>query len=225
MKRRLANLQERARIRDYIEGRDDWENFVKEIGWDGILLAYSLTYPELTGKTIAQIASELNKDPYDVVFDILAIDGFNALMISFSMLQGDVDRAITHPLVMMGTDGVRSHPRTYGTVPRIIRRYVRELKLLTLEEAIRKMTSMPAKKLKLTDRGMIKEGFWADIVVFDPKKISDRATYGRPEEFPVGVKYVIVNGVITVREGKLTKEFGGKVLKHYKAATKEHGTK
>lgn len=214
MKRRLASPQERVRIRNYMEGRDDWENFVKEVGWDGILLAYSPTYPELTGKTIEEIASELGKDPYDVVFDVLAVDGFNALMVSFNMLQGDVDKVITHPLVMMGTDGVQPHPRTYGTAPRIIRRYVRELKLLTLEEAIKKMTSMPAKKLKLIERGMIKEGFWADIVVFDPKEISDKATYRKPKEFPAGIKYVIVNGVITVKEGKLTNEFGGKVLKH-----------
>ena len=130
-----------------------------------------------------------------------------------------------HPIAMIASDGMslspigilgkhKPHPRNYGTFPRVIANYVREEKLFTLEQAIRKMTSFPAQKLGLRERGTLTEGFWADLVVFEPSVIQDTATYEEPAQFPLGIKYVIVNGVVVVSEGRHTDATPGKLLKH-----------
>jgi len=218
LKERCKDPKTRAKLREFIEKRDDWENFVKQAGWDGIIIAYSPSHPEFEGKSIVEIAKLMQKDPYDVVFDIIAEDGLKAMMIIFVMNESDVEKIISHPYVMIGTDGLdigvgKPHPRAYGTFPRVLKVYVKEKGLITLEEAIRKMTSLPAQKLKLRDRGLIREGFWADIVIFDPKLISDEATYKEPRRKPKGIKYVIVNGVVEVEDGELTGKRGGRVLR------------
>ena len=218
LKERCRNPKTREEMKKFIEERTDWQNFVKEAGWENIVLAYSPTYPEFIGKNILEISKEWNKDPYDVVFDIIAEDGASAEMIIFMMDEKDVEIVISHPYVMIGTDGLDTgegnpHPRAYGTFPRVIGVYVRDKKLMTLEEAIRKMTSLPAQRLGLKDRGLIKEGMWADIVIFDPKTIRDRATYDNPRATPEGIEYVIVNGVISIEKGELTGEKGGKILR------------
>jgi N-acyl-D-amino-acid deacylase len=107
----------------------------------------------------------------------------------------------------------KPHPRTYGTFPRILSEYVRKTKLLTLEEAIRKMTSFPAQKLRLNDRGLIRKGMCADITVFDPEKIADKATYAKPYQYPIGIKYVIVNGKLVIADGKHTRQLPGRALR------------
>ncbi|MDK2870609.1 MAG: N-acyl-D-amino-acid deacylase [Pyrococcus sp.] len=218
LKERCKDTRTREQMRKFIEERSDWQNFVKQTGWENIVLVYSPSFPEFEGKNILEISKEWNKDPYDVVFDIIAKDGTSAEMIVFMMDEGDVERIIAHPYVMVGTDGLDTgvgfpHPRAYGTFPRVLGVYARDKKLMTIEEAVRKMTSFPAQRLGLKDRGVIKEGMWADIVIFDPKKIRDKATYQNSREKPEGIEYVIVNGVISIEEGELTRERGGKVLR------------
>jgi len=136
-----------------------------------------------------------------------------------SINEGDLVIALTHPLVMIGSDsglsknGRAIHPRAYGNYPRILRKYVREKGLLTLEEAVHKMTAMPAEKLRLRDRGLLAEGYKADIVIFDFDEITDRSDRENPNLIPVGVKEVFVNGVLSVHKGELTGELGGQALK------------
>ena len=205
------------------EVREKMMKFIKEQGgwvddWGSIIITYSPSHPEFVGKSVAEISKEVGKDAWELVFDIIAEDGVDAEMIEFAMCEEDVEKAVSHPYVMVGTDGLdtgvgQPHPRTYGTFPRVLRKYVIERKILSLEDAVRKMTSLPAQKLGLKDRGLIREGFWADIVVFNPKTIADRATYQKPRTPPEGIKYVIVNGVVEVEDGKLTGGLAGRVLR------------
>jgi N-acyl-D-amino-acid deacylase len=140
------------------------------------------------------------------------------------MCERDMRAVLRHSVSMIGSDssatapyGVlgkgKPHPRTYGTFPRVLGEYVRRKKLLTLEDAIRKMTSFPAQKLRLKDRGLLRKGMWADVTVFDPEKIRDKATYASPHQYPVGIKYVIVNGKVVIANGKHTRELPGKALR------------
>jgi N-acyl-D-amino-acid deacylase len=140
------------------------------------------------------------------------------------MREKDMRTVLKHPASMIGSDssstapyGVlgkgKPHPRTYGTFTRVLGEYVRNTKLLTLEEAIRKMTSFPAQKLRLNDRGLIKKGMWADITVFNPEKIAGKATYAKPHQYPIGVKYVTVNGKPVIANGKHTHQLPGKALR------------
>jgi N-acyl-D-amino-acid deacylase len=151
-------------------------------------------------------------------------------VVRFTMREGDVCTVLSHPLSMVGSDASiqatygllskgKPHLRAYGTFPRVIKRYVNELGILRLEEALRKMTSLPATKLKLFDRGIIRTGMCADIVVFNPSSISDEATYAEPHRYPKGIEYVIVNGKIVIEHGEHTKALPGKVLRltHEKA--------
>jgi dihydroorotase/N-acyl-D-amino-acid deacylase len=138
-----------------------------------------------------------------------------ASCIYHAMWEEDVERIMKHPYTMIASDGGESvpHPRSYGTFPRVLGHYVREKNILSLEEAIRKMTSLPAKRLGLTDRGLIKEGNYADITIFDPNGIIDRSTFGQWRNYPDGIDYVIVNGVVTFENGEMTKNRAGKVLR------------
>ena len=136
------------------------------------------------------------------------------------MNEEDVVRIMQHPMTMIGSDGTLSspgnghpHPRSYGTFPRILGKYVREEKVFSLETAIHKMTGLSAKRLGLDDRGLIKNGFYADLVVFDPERIADRATFDDPHQYPQGIEYVVVNGMLAVEKGELTGKFGGKILR------------
>jgi hypothetical protein len=135
------------------------------------------------------------------------------------LVEEDIERIMKHPRVMHASDGstmefgkAKPHPRSYGTFPRVLGRYVREKNVISLEEAIRKMTSLPAQRLELEDRGILKEGMWADVVVFDPQTVNDQATWTEPHQFPVGILYVLVNGKLVVDEGKWTGDLPGKVL-------------
>jgi len=126
-------------------------------------------------------------------------------------VSADNDSQGTSPEGILG--GEHPHPRAYGTFPRILRKYVREEKVLTLEDAIRKFTALPAQRMRLTDRGVLKQGMWADVVVFDPAKIADKATFEKPNQFSEGMEYVLVNGVPVVDGGKMTGALPGKVLR------------
>ncbi len=192
------------------------------------------------GKTIAEVAKMLNKDPGDTIFDLYkefveqVVTGKSAGMFgfnNFNMSEENVEAMMKKPWVMVSTDGFIEahygvlgevphfvHPRHWGTYPRILGRYVREKNVLSLEEAIRKMTSLETQRLGIFDRGLLAEGMWADITVFDPKNVIDRAEYTPPEavkRYPEGISYVIVNGVLTIDRGEHTGALAGKILRKH----------
>ncbi len=197
-----------------------------KINWENMLLSTigSERYQNFEGKTILEGANELNQNPFDFACDLL-YDANGAVNVThFCMSQENVDGLVTHPLAMVVTDSSlrapygklakgKPHPRSYGTFPRIIRDYVRERKLLSLTEAVRKMTGMPALRLGLLNRGVIREGAFADIVIFNLEKIEDKATYANPHQYPIGIDYVLVNGQIVLEKSKHTGALPGRVLR------------
>ena len=165
------------------------------------------------------IAQQRSEDPLEVLFDILIAYPANVIMVFSMMAETDMLKALVHPQGMIGTDAIpcppgqgRPHPRGYGAFPRILGRYVREKQALTLQEAIRKMTGLPAQKFGLKDRGLVQEGKFADLVVFSPERIIDQATYEEPRTPPAGIKAVVVNGRIAVSDGRVARVFAGEFL-------------
>ena len=165
-----------------------------------------------------------HQDPIEALFDILVEDKAYTGNAVFAMSESDILLALSQPWVSIDNDagGVspngilgqeRSHPRGYGTFPRILRKYVREEKKLALEEAIRKFSALPAQRMRLVDRGVLKQGMWADIVIFDPEQIRDLATFENPNQLSVGMEYVLVNGVPVISKGKATDALPGTVLR------------
>ena len=224
---RLKDPATRLRIRDQmLNDSTGWDNEWQEIPGPEAILVSVVTKPELLrlqGKTIAQIAQEEHKDPIDTIFDLLIEDPAMSVAV-FGMSERDVALALKQPWVSIdndaqGTapDGVlgkeHPHPRAYGTFPRILHKYVHEEKLLTLQEAIRKFSALPAQRMRLTDRGVLKEGMWADVVVFDPATAHDVATFENPNQLSVGMQYVLVNGVPVIDHGQMTQALPGKVLR------------
>ncbi len=217
---RLALPDERAKMRALLEDRApcDWDNFWKWTGPEGIVISDvpSGKRPELVGKTVAEGAKLVNQEPITFAFDLLASERMGVSMISFS--QGDevVDRVMKEPYVNICTDGLlggRPHPRAYGSFPRILGKYVRERKLLTLEEAIRKMTSQAADAMHLVDRGRIAIGNVADLVCFDAATVDDQATFADPMRFSVGIEHVIVAGTPVLQRGDPTGARPGRVVR------------
>ena len=226
---RLKDPAARARIRKDMETpRDDWDNEWQEIpGPEAIMVGACRTQSccPLQGKTIAEIAKLWNKDPIDTIFDFLIEDRAFTEVAVFgdvasrmcgwrSSSRGCViamTRRARRPDGLLGQE--HPHPRAYGTFPRILRKYVREEKALTLEDAIRKFSALPAQRMRLADRGVLKAGMWADVVVFDPATIHDRATFDDPNQLSEGMQYVLVNGVPVIDQGKMTKALPGKVLR------------
>jgi N-acyl-D-amino-acid deacylase len=217
---KLKNPKTRLQLRHEMEQA----SLFKPDSWSTIMIAYCKGHREYEGKTIAQIAEREKTDPFDLVFDLLIEEKASVQIVIFSMHEKDMRTVLKHPASMIGSDssstapyGVlakgKPHPRTYGTFPRVLGEYVRKTKLLSLEEAIRKMTSFPAQKLKLSDRGLIRKGMAADITVFNPEKILDKATYESPHQYPDGIKYVIVNGKLVISVGKHTHQLPGKALR------------
>ncbi len=201
-------------MRKFIEARTDWETFIQKVGWTNILVTYSEGYEQFENMNLKDIAEDWNKTPYDALFDIVAEDGTKADMVLFMMNEEYVERVLSHPHVMVGIDGLDKgvgspHPRAYGTFPRVLGRYVREKGLIRIEEAVRKMTSLPAQRLGINDRGMLREGMYADMVIFDPQKVIDNVTYACPRLKPAGIEHVMVNGVISVENGPLLKREEG----------------
>ena len=183
-------------------------------------IVYSKSRPDLVGKNFSEVAEILGvKDPWEAMRKLYLNDDGETRVCVGDMREEDVITVLKQPWIAVSTDSsadVRCrelHPRAYGTYPRLFQRYVRELRILSLEEAIRKVTSLPAQFLGLKDRGLIKEGFAADIVIFDLRKIKCKATYATPCKHPEGVHYVLVNGVLVIDEGEHTGELPGKVLK------------
>ena len=224
---RLKDPATRARIRkDLQTPSKDWDNEWQEIpGPDAIMLGAveNSSLVPLLGKRLSEIAKLWNKDPMDALFDLLIQDP-SAEVAVFGMSQPDVTLALQQPWVAVDNDSEGTspegilgqshpHPRAYGTFPRILAKYVREEKVLTLEDAIRKFTALPAQRMRLTDRGVLKAGMWADVVVFDPATVRDRATFDNPNQLSEGMEYVLVNGIPVIDQGKMTGALPGKVLR------------
>ncbi len=224
---RLKDPKERKKIKeDSYEGAN-FESFIKNTGWGCIYVASLETekWKGVIGKSLEVIAKELGRDDvFDVLCEILIDEEAKGSMTIESMADEDIKRIMKARYTMVGTDGSsvsptgplsygKPHPRFYGTYPRILGKYVREEGLMTIEQAIRKMTSFPAQRLGLLNRGLLRENNWADIVVFNPETIIDKATFLDPHQFPVGVEYVIVNGELVVSKGEHQTNLPGKVLR------------
>jgi len=226
---RLKDPQARARIRADMLASDDkgWDNEWQEIPGPEAVLIGAVQNPELAsiqGKTLADVAQLWKMDPIDTVCEILIKDHAFTYVAVFGMSEPDVALAVQQPWVSFNNDSQGTaptgllgqehpHPRAYGTFPRVIRKYVREDKLLSLEEAIRKMSSLPAQKMRLADRGVVKAGMWADLVVFDAATVTDKATFAQPNQLSVGMDYVLVNGIPVIAAGQATGARPGKVLR------------
>ncbi len=189
------------------------------LNWDGIYLTSVATEKNqvYVGKNVLEAAAMAGKEIPEFICDLLLEEKLAVSHLRFIGNEEDVRAIMRHPCHMASSDGLligeRPHPRGWGTFPRYLGVYSRELGVLSLEETIRQMTSSPARRLGLTDRGLIKEGFKADLVVFDPQTITDRATYAEPRQYPDGIDYVIINGEIVVAEGKHTGILAGRALK------------
>jgi dihydroorotase/N-acyl-D-amino-acid deacylase len=225
---RLADPAQRERARkEMLEDSDAWSNqYLGAGGPDRVLVASVLntSLKKYEGKSIAQIAAEEKKDPRDALIDLVIADRANTACIIFMMDENDVRTALQSPLVAFctdsgagATDGIfsqeKSHPRGWASTARILGHYVRDEKLLRLEEAVRKMTSFPAEAAGLTDRGLVKVGAFADLVVVDLAKVQDLATYDEPRRYSAGYPYVAVNGVLVVDGGRITAATPGKSLR------------
>lgn len=225
---RLKDPATRARIRKDMETRSkDWDNEWDEITGPQDVMITDVLNPELKkfqGKRLTEVARALNEDPMDALFDILIQDKAYTYCAVFGMSEPDVALALQQPWVSVDNDSSGTspegilgqehpHPRAYGTFPRVLRKYVREEKKLTLEDAIRKFSALPAQRMRLTDRGVLKQGMWADVVVFDPQTVRDVATYDDPNRLSEGMDYVLVNGAPVIENGKMTGALPGKVLR------------
>ena len=225
---RLKDPAMRARIRkDMMTPSNEWDNEWQEInGPQDILIGVvqNLKLLPLQGKRLAEVAKMRNKDPMDALFDLLIDDNAATGVAVFGMSEPDIVLALQQPWVAFDNDSSGTspegilgqehpHPRAYGTFPRILRKYVREEKRLTLEDAIRKCSALPAQRMRLTDRGVLKAGMWADVVVFDPATVRDLATFENPNQLSEGMEYVLVNGVAVIDQGKQTGALPGKVLR------------
>jgi N-acyl-D-aspartate/D-glutamate deacylase len=218
MLKRLRDPEKRQKIqRDMEHGIPGWENFAKIAGWDQVFVASAKNHKEIEGKSIKEIAHERGQDPVSVLCDTLIEEEGIATMVVFMMSEDDVRFIMKQPETMIGSDGIpdpgKTHPRYFGTFARVLGHYTRDEKVLYLEDAIRKMTSFPAKKLGLKDRGIIREGAFADLVVFDPKIVADVATYDSPSEVAVGFHHVFVNGAPVVRDGEFQLVKNGRFIK------------
>jgi N-acyl-D-amino-acid deacylase len=225
---RLRDPQTRERLKWEINADSKtWENIYLGSGGPSGILIGAVVNRELEnwqGKRLSEIASAQNKAPLDALFDFIIADHGQTGAIFFMMKESDMQAALKSPFVSICTDsgaratdgplaGSKSHPRGWGTYPRILGKYVRDEKLMPLEFAIHKMTGLPASNVGLTQRGLIREGYFADLTIFDPKTVIDRATFADPNQYPVGINFVIVNGQVEVDNGQRTPAEAGRVLR------------
>jgi N-acyl-D-amino-acid deacylase len=228
MVKRLTDPATRAKIKaEILQPSTTWENqFLGSGGAAGILVS-SVGRADLKkyqGRTLDDISSAEQKDPLDVLMDLIAQDDTTGSGIMFFMNEDDMRLGLKHPLVMLGTDSggmapdsppptAGVHPRAWGSAARILGKYVRDEKLLSLEDAVRKMTSLPAQRMRIWDRGVIRPGTFADLVIFDPATVRDRATFEQPKQYAEGVRYVAVNGQLVVDDGQITAARPGRALR------------
>jgi N-acyl-D-amino-acid deacylase len=229
MLERLRDPGMRARMKkDILEGLPGWYNHYLAVGgdWSRMLLV-GLSRPAnrpFVGKRMSELIEARGGDPVDVLFDVLLEEGGHVPTVYFHHQEADMLEALKQPYVSVGSDGsaispdgtyadMHPHPRWYGTFPRLLGRYVREKGALTLPEAVRKITSMNAEKIGVRDRGLIKEGLRADVTLFNPRTVIDRATFEKPHQYPEGIPYVVVNGVLVLDRGEHTGELPGQVIR------------
>jgi len=210
-------------FRERVTKDPEFDQYVNEHGgWEGIVAARVDTesLKPFEGKTIAEIAKMRGQDPLSACFDMIYEEGMFIHGVHHTMSEDDVKTVMRVPWVSIGSDGSalnlkypgKPHPRSFGTNPRVLGKYTREEKVLQLEDSIRKMTSLPAQVLGLKDRGILKEGYWADVVVFDPDTVADTATYDNPKQYPKGIDYVLVNGTVVIDGGQHTGARPGRVI-------------
>jgi len=187
-------------------------------------VSYAPSRPDAQGRRIAEIAAAWKRDPLDAVIDLIVAEQGKGSMILFQLDEADLRRALTHPHVMVGSDGSslvadgplatgKPHPRSYGTFPRVLGRYARDERVLSLPDAVWKMTGLPARRLGLADRGVLAPGAKADVVVFDAATVADRATYEDPHRYAAGIGHVLVNGRVVIADGEHTGALPGRVLR------------
>ena len=221
----LADATVRAKMRAEMKSdTTDWENLCRLAGPEGVLVV-GLAKPEnkqYVGKRLSEIAAMQQKDPSDAAIDLILADHTRVETVYFMMSEDNVKLQLRQPWMKIGTDAAGlnpeqpknlAHPRSYGNYPRILGKYVREEGVIPLEDAIRKMTSAVARRLSIQDRGLLQEGMFADIVIFDPEKILDRATYEQPHQISAGVIDVFVNGTAVIRDGKHTGAMPGRIVR------------
>jgi N-acyl-D-amino-acid deacylase len=221
---RLRDPQVRARIRHDIEqGLDGWWNPLRATGWPGVQIARAAQHRSYQGMRFTDVAALRQQDPLEAALDVLLAEEGNAGVVLFMMGDAQVETILRHKRVMIGSDagatapyGVlgrsHPHPRAYGTFPRILGAYVRERGVISLEQAVWRMTGLTAWRLGLTDRGLVRPGYKADLVVFDAQRIADRATYDTPHAYPAGIRWVLVNGQVLLHEGERLPILPGRVL-------------
>jgi len=225
---RLRDPEMRARIIKELETpSEDWEAIAAETDWDNITLVNfkNEENKKFENRSVLKIAAETGKKPAELALDMICDEKLRVSAIFHEINEDDVLRVISNPLSVIGSDGCAEkpygpdsesavHPRAYGTFPRVLRRYAIDQSAFSIEEAVRKMTSMPAERIGLEDRGVLAKGMAADVVVFDPTRVCDRATFQNSHMYPEGINHVIVNGDMTVENGVHTKERNGLVLRH-----------
>ncbi len=212
----------RAEIARGISG---WENVASDPGWEGLRISYAASRPEWSGRTLAELAAETHDDPADLAFDALVADRLDVSVLIECMTEPDVETILAVPWIAVCTDAEgrrpdhpildagRPHPRTYGTTARVLGPYVREQAVLSLEAAVAKLSAVPAARLGLRDRGVVREGAFADLVVLDPEVVADRATTAEPARYPIGIDHVIVNGRPAILDGTETGDRPGRLLR------------
>ena len=219
---RLKDPDVRKRIRKELAAT----NRNKGVDFNGIMIS-SVTNPDLKqweGKRLTEVAAAWKKDPYNTMFDFILADSARTARVAFAMTEEDLKMGMAQHWVSFCTDANaratdgplyegKPHPRAYGSFPRILAKYVRQDKLLSLEDAVRKMTSLPAQRVGLKERGILKPGFYADVVIFDPASVTDKATFENPHQYSEGVSLVLVNGTPVWEDGKFTGNLPGKILR------------
>lgn len=217
---RLRDPVERARIRQAMAG----PSIATDPGWDHIYISYCPARPDYDGRTFREVAAERGQAPEDAALDIALEVQIQAEMIIFHMSEENVALGLQQPWVMVGTDGEgrsargqlaagKPNPRNFGTCARILGHYARDRQLFSQEEAVRRMTGLPAARLGLRDRGLLRPGYYADVVVFDPQAVDDMATFAEPHRYPAGISWVLVNGCPVIARGEHTGARPGRVIR------------
>lgn len=217
-----ADLREKMK-KDIANGIPGWDNFVEFAGLEGIFVTFvgSEKNKDVVGKNLIEVGKIKGKDPLDAIFDVILEEENIVGLVDFYGTEEHVKLIMSRPEQNVCTDGImggKPHPRLFGAFPRVLGKYVRDEKGFTLETAIYKMTSKSAAVIGLKDRGLLKEGYKADLVLFDFDKIIDKGDYNDPNQYPVGIEYVIVNGEVVIKNGEDTGKRPGKVLRKSKVS-------
>jgi N-acyl-D-amino-acid deacylase len=219
---RLRDRNERSKMKqELIQEQEDWDNLVASTGWDSVIVSSvkSHNLKKYEGQSILSISKENGKDPVDQAFDLLLEENGNIGIVFFHMDEKDVQQVMKYQNSLIASDSLtcytgKPHPRLFGTFPRVFSKFVKQEKVLSIEDAVRKMTSFPAKRFGLGNRGLLTEGYSADIVVFDIDRIEDKATYEDPSRYPEGIEYVFVNGRLTTKKKQHTLQKCGCFLRN-----------